>query len=406
MRLNKVSVKKISRWFIENRKVVTFWTILILLVLIISIILIELASLILIKKLGWNYEPAYLRLIKGYTSSNLVGGRTEYHSWGSWNVPHYTGRIANNCFDVTYKFNSYGARDKEREKMGKNRTIVLGDSFTEGWGVDQDKILAANLEKLSGNEYLNFGIAGSGSGPLTEYILYRDFASQFEHDAVLVGFYLGNDFKDNDPKAWGGLTKMYYRPFWKLTEDKTDFEAQHFADKIEGKFLPGMEPENRAAHFTVFDNAREFSALMNLITVLKNYKISLSKESAQQFAYELDVPDDSLTANVLIYNRFSEFVGDKRKYVFIIPSATDVLYYVKTGKVKPAKVEQLKETLTKQGWRVIDTIDAFASLPEDKIPEHFICDGHWNDKGNKLAADYIYKAIKDDGVSDANSKAE
>lgn len=376
------------------KKKILFTSILVFIVLFVCLILTEIFSVLLIKKLGWNYEPAYLRIMKGYTSSNLVGGRTEYNSWGSWNVPNYKGRIANNCFDVNYQFNSYGARDKERTLEGKNRTIVLGDSFIEGWGVDQDKILAASLEKKAGTEYLNFGIAGSGTGVLNQYMLYKDLASKYEHDSVIVGMYPGNDFQDNDPAAWGGSAKLYYRPFWKLNEDKSDIEIVYFAEKVEGKFLPGLEPENKAPHFTVYDHLTEFSATLNLVTVLKNYKISLSKESQQKFSYNLEVPEDARLASLIIHDKFSKLIGQKNKYVVIIPAGSDVFHYLKTGKKKVPKFEEFKSKLSEQGWQVIDTMDTFASLPENKISEYFICDGHWNDKGNALAAEYILKTIK------------
>lgn len=361
---------------------------------ILLFVIVEVFSVLLIKQLGWNYEPAYLRLAKGYTSANLVGGRTEDRSWGSWNVPNYEGRIANNCFDVKYKFNSYGARDKERSKTGKGRTIVLGDSYTEGWGVDQNKILAAQLEKLSGHEFMNFGIAGSGSSGLNEYILYKDFAKQWEHDAVLVGFFPGNDFTDHDPEKWQGLTKVYYRPFWKLTPDRKDIEIVYYAKQKKGAYLPGLEPDNKDEYFKVYDNIKEFSAFLNLLTVLKNYKISLSKQTTIQYARTLDVTDDELTANLIIYDKFAKEIGDKKKYIHVIPSASDVIQYKNSGKAKSPKLENFKQELTKQGWTVIDPIDEFAKLPDNEIPNYFICDGHWNEKGDKLVADYIYKTIK------------
>ena len=358
----------------------------------ICLISVEVFSVLLIKKMGWNYEPAYLRILKGYTSSNLVGGRTEYHPWGQWNVPNYQGRVANNCFDVKYKFNSYGARDKERSISGQNRTLVFGDSFVEGWGVDQDKILAAELERLSGKEFLNFGIA-EGFGVLNEYILYKELASKYEHDSVIVGFLPGNDFLDNDPNAWSGLVKIYHRPFWKLSDDKKEVEAIYFTKHVEGKYLPGLEPENKSSHFKIYDSWKEFSAFLNLLAVLKNTKYSLSKDGqgAKQFAYKLDVPEDSITASLLVHDKFSKLIGDKKKYILVMPSATDVFYYINNGKPKIPKLEEFKKSLSSQGWQVIDAIDAFAYLPENEIPGYFICDGHWNDKGNKLVAEYVLK---------------
>jgi hypothetical protein len=361
---------------------------------VVVLVILEVFSILLIKKMGWNYDPAYLRLIKGYTKSNLIGGRTEYHSWGSWNVPNYTGRIADNCFDVTYKFNSYGARDKERSKKGKNRTLVFGDSYTEGWGVDQDKILAADLERLSGRQYLNFGVAGSGSGGLNEYILYRDFGSKFEHDAVMVGFFPGNDFTDNDPAVWQGLTKDYYRPFWQLTPDKKDIEIKYYAPQIKGKYLLGLEPQNKKAYFKTYDNWKEFSAFLNLLTVLKNHKITFSNQTTIPYARKLNVSDDEIKANLIVYDKFSQLIGNKKKYIYIVPSGSDVIQYKESGNKKIAKFENFKKELTKQGWTVIDLIDVFAKVPDKDLPSYFICDGHWSAKGDELVAEYLNKKLQ------------
>lgn len=393
MRLIKFTQKKISK------KKAIFTSLLILFVLIIILISLEISSILVIKKMGLSWEPAYLRIIKGYTTANLVGGRTEYHSWGSWNVPNYEGRIANYCIDVKYKFNSYGARDKERSLTGKDRTLVFGDSFMEGWGVDQNKTLAADLEKISGKEFLNFGESGSGFAVLNEYLLYKDLASKFEHDSVIDAVTVGNDFQDNDLNAWQGLSKLYYRPFSKLSDDKKDVEAVYYAPKVEGKYLLGLEPSNRAAHFTVYSDWTDFSAFLNLSKFIEAHNLYFSKNSAgaKKFNYDLNFPadiDDSVRADVLWHEKFSKLIGDKKKYVLIIPTATDVYHYLNSGKQKAPKMESYKKSLSDQGWQVIDLIDVFASLPQDKIPEYFICDGHWSAKGHKLVADYVYNLIK------------
>lgn len=388
---------KLTEYFPQNisKKKVIFISLLAFTVLLISIVSIEIYSIILIKRLGLNWEPAYLKIIKGYRSANLVGGRTEYHSWGSWNVENYEGRIANYCFDVKYKFNSYGARDKERSTTGKDRTLIFGDSFVEGWGVDQDKIIAAQLEKISGKEVLNFGISGSGFAVLNEYLLYKDFASKFEHDSVIVGLTIGNDFADNDTNAWLGNAKLYYRPFFKLSDDQKEVKAIYTAPKIEGAYTFGLEPKNKTAHFTTYSNWREFSAFLNLSRFIQSHLTYFSKNSAlaKKSNYNLEFPEDAITASLLVHEKFSKLIGDKKKYILIIPSANDVYYYLDSNKPKAPRMENFKKTLADQGWQVIDSMEAFTNLPADKIPEYFICDGHYSAKGDRLVAEYINKAV-------------
>jgi len=54
----------------SKKKTLFFVVSLIIFILILSLISIEVFSIILIKKMGYNWEPAYLRLIKGYILVN------------------------------------------------------------------------------------------------------------------------------------------------------------------------------------------------------------------------------------------------------------------------------------------------------------------------------------------------
>jgi len=390
MELIKSFSKKISK------KKVIFASLLILFILVICLISIEFFSILLIKKLGYNWESAYLRIIKGYKPSNLYGGRTEYHSWGQWGVPNYQGRIRNNCLDINYVFNSYGARDKERSLSGKDRTLVFGDSFIEGFGVSQDKTLPAYLEKISGKEFLNLGVSG-GYGVLNEYILYRDFAKKFEHESVIVGLTIGNDFTDNDPLSWLGNAKLHYFPFWKLSDDKRDLEIVYFAPKVDGKFVPELDPKNKVSNYKFYSSWKDFSAFMRISEFIRDRKVYFDKDSPflKRTNYNLEFSDDQVTATLIAYDKFSKLIGNKRKYVAVLPSIPDIHYYLNNGRQKAPKFEEFKDELTSQGWQVIDTINAFANISTDDISKYYIvCDGHPSAEGHELFAKYIYKFIK------------
>ena len=54
---------------------------------------------------------------------------------GVWHATDLEARHTSRCFDVAYRMNSVGARDGERShRAAGSRVVVLGDSFTEGWG--------------------------------------------------------------------------------------------------------------------------------------------------------------------------------------------------------------------------------------------------------------------------------
>lgn len=94
-----------------------------------------------------------------------------------------------------------GRRDYPLERIpGKRRTLILGDSFAFGYGVEDDQVVSAVLEELlnarqaGGAEVLNLAV--SGFGQAEELVTWRARGSQYRPDAVVV-FYFNNDIGNN-----------------------------------------------------------------------------------------------------------------------------------------------------------------------------------------------------------------
>src|SRR5262245_62400166 len=82
---------------------------------------------------------------------------------------------------MTYRSNSYGARDVERTLTSdRPRVLVLGDSMTEGLGVALEQRFTNLLERETGIEHLNFATSGD-FGTTQYYLLYKTLASKFSH---------------------------------------------------------------------------------------------------------------------------------------------------------------------------------------------------------------------------------
>ena len=105
------------------------------------------------------------------------------------------------------RINRHGFRDRDREVKkaeGVYRIAVLGDSLTEARQVDMDKTFTALAEQALNErhcyddrevEVLNFGVPGYGTGQ--ELILLRERVSAFDHDAIILQVYSGNDIFNN-----------------------------------------------------------------------------------------------------------------------------------------------------------------------------------------------------------------
>jgi len=110
--------------------------------------------------------------------------------------------LAARFMHVPVKMNALGMRGPETtlEKPANTfRVALLGDSYTFGWGVEQDKTFASLMQKtadtiLNGTkkvEVLNFGVPGYAT--FQEVGLFFEKALKFSPDAVLI-YVISNDF--------------------------------------------------------------------------------------------------------------------------------------------------------------------------------------------------------------------
>src|ERR1700757_1363940 len=73
--------------------------------------------------------------------------------FGVWHRPNGHFYHQGGCFSVEYTTNSYGARDVERSlHSSRPRTVLLGDSMIEGFGMQTEERLSNLLEKGAGRE--------------------------------------------------------------------------------------------------------------------------------------------------------------------------------------------------------------------------------------------------------------
>jgi lysophospholipase L1-like esterase len=119
-------------------------------------------------------------------------------------------------------FNSRGFNDRERAAgpppAGTFRVVALGDSFVVGVVPRRDNYLSRLEAALSARgpaEVINLGVAGTE--PRDYLALLVDEAMAYAPDAVLVGFYVGNDFETRAPR-WHerSYAAALARAFWRL----------------------------------------------------------------------------------------------------------------------------------------------------------------------------------------------
>jgi hypothetical protein len=140
--------------------------------------------------------------------------------------------------EALIRINSAGFRDRERSQKKPAdtfRVVVLGDSMIEAMQVDLEKTFVAQLETQLNAcsafgakkiEVLNLGVSGYGTAQ--ELLNFRYFGATYSPDLVLASFFAGNDVRNNS-KA---LEPEKMRPFFELNGDML-VEDRSFAQSAE-----------------------------------------------------------------------------------------------------------------------------------------------------------------------------
>lgn len=322
-----------------------------------------------------HHMPPYV-FSKDEAAIPLGDWRTEFEDWGAWHQPNSKTRHIRACFDASYRSNAVGARDKPRTMAAPShpRYVVLGDSFIEGWGVNDGERVTDRLETATGKEFLNFGGA-INFGPLQYEILYKQLASRFEHDAVVVFLLPDNDFIDNDPSYW--TTSTRYRPVFDDNGNavyrvaKPDHRVT-FSDK---DWLPRSCLRYLWSYGIVLDIKR--------IAAAKNANVN----PRQTLYAGYRDPALKQIENVLTSLRRLKTAADQRAfYLVIIPRVNDIEAY-KKGENLPI-VGILADFGATQNIPVLDLLPPLAARP-DYLSLYLPCDGHWNPRGHQAVADIL-----------------
>lgn len=135
-----------------------------------------------------NFYLGYLRNIPSYQI-----GLAEYDSDLFYRLRPGHSINKNIEFSNTYKINSQGIRDDE-SSLDFPEIIMLGDSHTMGWGVEQDETFANLLEEKTGKKVLNTGIASYGSA--REYLMFQRLKT--DSCSTIIWQYCSNDNIENN----------------------------------------------------------------------------------------------------------------------------------------------------------------------------------------------------------------
>ena len=313
-------------------------------------------------------------------------------------TPNQSGVFHEPEFQFTFFTNSLGLRGAELTSKGQHeyRILVLGDSFTWGEGVMENQDYPTQVERELENRgirqvrVINGGVPGYSTKQ--ERIWLERIVDKVEADAVLLGFFLGNDFMDNladqYPTVIDGFLvssreeghrrnlaqKLGIPPQLKIAL-RTNFHLYPFLTKAWVSLLVFTGLENTAEHFEMARNTYSPKGELALVVTRKAIKelSAYCRKKGLPFGIVM-IPDV----------RGNNMMAGREGY----------------DASKPAKV--MRELAQSLGIPILDLSPLYHGQTEVFYP----IDGHWNFKGHQIAGKAIATSLLDGELVSLLDKAK
>jgi len=317
--------------------------------------------------------------------------------------PNARGRHTTDEFNVEVHINAQGHRgpDFDLDKRDAYRILVVGDSFTFGWGVGNHETFSARLQERLGAspserriEVVNAGWA-SCYYPDTYYLYLKRIGLDIDPDLVIVGFFIGNDV-DHDKVR---------ENVWTATDENglpTKIESPHV--EIENGYRV-LKVRPRRYRYPVLRNSHLFQAIADLNRSMRTKRGMYFNHWIYRDHYE-DRTIEAVDNVQRLFLAMADLTADKdaELLVVMIPAReqlhpeeypfADYPFMQDLDLEKPQRV--FAEFFSSSGIRYLDLLPAMKTERRER-DLYFPIDGHWNRHGHEVAADRIAEALVEGG---------
>lgn len=268
-------------------------------------------------------------------------------------------------FDVTIRFNRYGLRDAKDLAQGTADDVYLvGDSFTFGWGVEENERLSERLESLIGKRIFNLSMP-TGFDGYDQLLAYAGQNGARVRN-VIIGVSMETDLKDYDVVVGGGRGV-----------DTPGNGAAGLLSRLKG-FLTG-----NSALYLLATTLVHRSPVLKKIAVRAGLLVP-NLEGVRQFAVSEKVIESSA-------KRLAEIAKRYRTTIVVLPSRA--LWAGGRTTEEANRHALFVARIRDMGLDVVDLRPAFEN-GGDPLRYHFANDPHWKPEGHALAAEVLAAHLK------------
>ena len=288
-------------------------------------------------------------------------------------------------WDVEVEINDNGFRDINNiYQSKKDKVLILGDSFTEGFGVSLENSYPKKLEKLFHDSDIPFDVynAGITGNNLVDYIeIYnRYFANDDTIKVVIIGLFPGNDLKNSYKIR--NVTEIKKNNILNSLKQAAAKNSTFY--NILNRFIK--------SNYEISSILVKFGIIKEKKNILVNYDLKNSLQKEKIF----------YSTNLL--NKFKESIIKKKLLVILIPSKEQIndeswefLIRKHRDKIndidRKLPTELVEKKLNDYGINVINFYNIF-NLYKRKTPIYFEYDPHINIQGHTIISSEIFKKLK------------
>lgn len=292
-------------------------------------------------------------------------------------------------YQVRLRINQNGLRGAEISE-GDPHWVALGDSFTMAVQVSEEESFSGRLSQKMGTTVLNAGVDGYSTWQATQR--YQRLVSQgVDIQGVLLVFFVGNDFWDND-----------YFP----EEGRRRAAQLESGSPIHRDALPGwqaflMRHSVLYAHYRVWQKANALESGTDHDRGRWQQELSIFTQDGQQ---QLNHLSQKTLSALQELQRETQKQGD-RLLVAIAPPA----FVVDQSRMPPTfevvglnpdtaqltgPSEKAKSLLQSAGIAHCDLTPALQNASSEEAPMYFQYDGHWTPAGHAVVTDTILACME------------
>lgn len=340
-------------------------------------VLINLSLIIISTLVTLSLSEIALRLM-GFKPMYVSPERDQFWKYDSmlgWaHQPSQEGMFDSPEFRTSVRINDKGLRDHSHSYERQNdvkRILVLGDSFTWGYGVEESERFSQQLEKSLGVDVINAGVSGYSTDQ--ELLWYKNEGIKYETDLVIVQL-SGNDVSDNTRQL---VSTIYYKPEFVLEGDQLvsiGYPVPKTSPR--GRFVYSLSQRSALAYFLI-------QRYFDLLSLHNKSKDNSSQINTPVSDVQAEKEDFKLT--IALLDQIKK-LAESRKAKFMIV-ATDRWWDSPPGETYTDFID----TLQTEGFLVLD-VESMPGFDSQTmlIPN----DGHWNQAGHKFVAEQIQAFIE------------